>query len=87
MVLKFWRHDKNIGLIEKTLLSSFSLKNIYFSKYDKIEKKKPHLSKNQIGIYDVDIDKKIISDASAFGKNKKPDAKFFIGYKDGEKLV
>ena len=47
-----------------------------------IEKQKFHSSKNPIAIGNIDINKIIISDMPPYGKNKKTDAKFFIGYKD-----
>ena len=45
---------------------------------DEIEKKF-HSSKNPIAIGDVDINKIIVSDESACGKNKKTDARFLDG--------
>ena len=51
---------------------------------NKIEKKF-HFLKNLTVIDDVDIDK-IISDVSAYHKNKKTDAKFFIEFEDDKKL-
>ena len=40
-------------------------------------------SKNPIEINEVDIDKIVISDKASYGKK---DLKYFIGYKDGNKI-
>ena len=53
---------------------------------DEIEKKKFHSSKSPIATNDIDINEIVISDASAYGKNKKADATFFIGYTDDKKI-
>ena len=45
---------------------------------DEIEKKKFHSSKSPITTNDIDINEIVISDASAYGKNKKADATFFM---------
>ena len=44
---------------------------------DEIEKKKFHSSKSPIATNDIDINEIVISDASAYGKNKD-DATFFM---------
>ena len=52
----------------------------------KIEEKKFHCSKKVIDVRDVDIEKIVVSHKLAYGRNKETDAKYFIGYKIGEKL-
>ena len=60
--------------IEKTII-----------KFDdiKILKQKFHLHKRPISIKNVDIDKTVVSNTVPFGKKG---FKYFIGYKDAEKL-
>ena len=48
-----------------------------------IEKHKFHNHKNLIPIYDVDINKIIVSNRVSFGKKG---FKYFIGYKDNKKV-
>ena len=52
----------------------------------KIEKIKFHNSKEVIQVSDVDIEKILISDEFAYGKNKETGAKYFIGLKTGKKI-
>ena len=60
--------------IEKTII-----------KFDdiKILKQKFHLHKRPISVKNVDIDKTVVSNTVPFGKKG---FKYFIGYKDAEKL-
>ena len=60
--------------IEKTII-----------KFDdiKILKQKFHLHKRPISIKNVDIDKTVVSNTVPFGKKG---FKYFVGYKDAEKL-
>lgn len=50
-----------------------------------IENEKFHSWKKVINIDEVDIGKICVSDEFANGKNKETDAKYFIGYKTGQK--
>ena len=86
--------------MKKPPLSCAIKKNIFLPEYDKremikqflklgcdeIEKKKFHYSKNPVAIGNVDVNIIITFDVSAYDKNKKTDAKFFIGYKDDKKV-